>query len=115
MIELSILEITILIAVLKLQQKQQIVFNFELVYEEYKQFIKQCSSMGTIMAKLNYAKPVALAVIVLIGFWKFGSVGRTEVWKGSCEQVWKRVQEVWEFVDTRAVGVFEGGWSWAAR
>jgi origin recognition complex subunit 4 len=58
--ELSCLELCLLVSINKLLDVQEVEFNFELCYEEYRNFMKKAQNMGTSMGSLQYSKKVAL-------------------------------------------------------
>ncbi|KAJ3256048.1 origin recognition complex subunit 4 [Boothiomyces macroporosus] len=58
--ELSILEICILLSIKGLLSKQHELFNFEMVYDEYREFAKRLAALGKGMGRLHFTKSVAL-------------------------------------------------------
>ncbi|KAH6568130.1 hypothetical protein BASA62_005677 [Batrachochytrium salamandrivorans] len=56
---LSVLELCLLIAIKCLLARQVVTFNFEMVYEEYREFAKRISTLGRASASIFYVKRVA--------------------------------------------------------
>ncbi|KAL1933231.1 hypothetical protein VTP01DRAFT_7321 [Rhizomucor pusillus] len=56
----SILEIILIVAMKKLLEKDITTFNFEMVYDEYKDFMKQAQVQGSGFGMKLYKRPVAL-------------------------------------------------------
>ncbi|KAJ3272394.1 origin recognition complex subunit 4 [Terramyces sp. JEL0728] len=58
--ELSVLELCILLSIKSLLSKQHELFNFEMVYDEYRDFCKRLAALGKGMGRLHFTKSVAL-------------------------------------------------------
>jgi origin recognition complex subunit 4 len=59
---LSILGVCLVVAIGQLLSNQMATFNFEMVYDEYREFLQKQMRMGRGMGQLHFAKPVALKV-----------------------------------------------------
>ena len=59
---MSILGVCLVVAIGQMLSNQMATFNFEMVYDEYREFLQKQMRMGRGMGQLHFAKPVALKV-----------------------------------------------------
>ncbi|KAI8894890.1 origin recognition complex subunit 4 C-terminus-domain-containing protein [Globomyces pollinis-pini] len=58
--ELSLLETCLVIAIKNVLRSQHESFNFEMVYEEYREFVRRVITLGRGVGQINFTKKVAL-------------------------------------------------------
>jgi origin recognition complex subunit 4 len=61
----SLLEQSLTVAILKLVKNQEHEMNFEMVYDELRQFIGKVAAMGRGLGRLQFTKKVAMQVMVI--------------------------------------------------
>ena len=54
------MEVCLLVGVKQLLSKENLLFNFEMIYNEYRDFTSRVSSFGRTNGSLHFVKPVAL-------------------------------------------------------
>ena len=62
LIDISLLEFCLLVAMTKLHAKEIFTYNFEIVFDEYLSFLRSFSMKGKFVQELKFTKSVSLSV-----------------------------------------------------
>lgn len=62
MVGISLLELVLIVSMKKLMERDIQVFNFQMIYDEYKEFMTQTQVRGLGFGMKLYKRPVALKV-----------------------------------------------------